>query len=247
MILRKGMYSVLTRATLNFVNRQYIGYLQMLRQQDSTRISTDSNGNNTESESPQSGTSYGEATRTAGVDIQRELNRLEEIILDSPRIPLTRRTLVDEEQLLDQLDLVRLNLPLAFQEAELIVRHKDELIQEAELYAQEIIEAAEQRASELLNEMGLIQQAKVEADQLRQQVQLDCEAIQQATIAEIEQIRYQAQQELAEMRARAIAESEEIQNGADDYADHALDNIEQQLTEMLRVIRNGRQQLDNNN
>ncbi|WP_202796251.1 MULTISPECIES: hypothetical protein [Kamptonema] len=168
------------------------------------------------------------------------------MVLDSPRIPLTRRTLVDEEQLLDQLDLVRLNLPIAFQEAELIIRHKDELVQEAELYAQEIIAAAEQRASELLNEMGLIQQAKVEADQLRQQVQLDCEAIQQATIAEIEQIRYQAQQELEEMRARAIAECEEIQNGADDYADHALDNIEQQLTEMLRVIRNGRQQLDSN-
>ncbi|OCR02775.1 hypothetical protein BCD67_18100 [Oscillatoriales cyanobacterium USR001] len=217
----------------------------MLRQQDLTRIEVDSNTNSTENESPQGGTSWEDTTRTAGVDIQRELNRLEEIILDSPRIPLTRRTLVDEEQLLDQLDLVRLNLPIAFQEADLILRHKDELIQEAELYAQEIIELAEQRASELLNEMGLIQQAKIEADQLRLQVQLDCEAIQQATIAEIEQIRYQAQQELEEMRARAIAECEEIQNGADDYADRALDNIEQQLTEMLRVIRNGRQQLDN--
>ncbi|NEQ38577.1 MAG: hypothetical protein F6K40_20825 [Okeania sp. SIO3I5] len=153
------------------------------------------------------------------------------------------RTLIDEEQLLDQLDIVRLNLPVAFQEAEMIVRHKDEILQEAELYAEEIIENAEQRADQILNEMGLVQQAKLEADQLRNQVQQDCEAIQQATIAEIEQIRYQAQQELEEMRARAIAESDEIQNGADDYADHVLDSIEQQLTDMLQVIRNGRQQL----
>lgn len=218
----------------------------MLRQQDSARIEPDTNGHSSESESSPSGVSYGEPTRTTGVDIQRELNRLEEIILDSPRIPLTRRTLVDEEQLLDQLDLVRLNLPIAFQEAEIIIRHKDEIVQEAELYAQEIIEAAEQRAAELLNEMGLIQQAKIEADQLRQQVQLDCEAIQQATIAEIEQMRYLAEQELAEIRARTLAECEEIQNGADDYADHVLDGIEQQLSEMLRVIRNGRQQLDGN-
>ncbi|MGE5660256.1 MAG: DivIVA domain-containing protein [Actinomycetota bacterium] len=216
----------------------------MLRQQDSSRIEPDSNGRSTDSESLSGGTSYGDAGRTPSVDIQQELNRLEEIILDSPRIPLTRRTLVDEEQLLEQLDLVRLNLPLAFQEAEIIIRHKDEILQEAELYAQEILDSAEQRASEILNEMGLIQQAKVEADQLRQQVQLDCEAIQQATIAEIEQIRYQAQQELEEMRARAIAECEEIQNGADDYADRVLSNIEQQLGDMLRVIRNGRQQLD---
>ncbi len=205
----------------------------MLRQ-NSANIEPEVNGQNVEGE-PTSG--------SPGVDIQRELNRLEEIILDSPRIPFVGRTLIDEEQLLDQLDIVRLNLPVAFQEVEMIVRHKDEILQEAELYAEEIIENAEQRASQILNEMGLVQQAKVEADQLRNQVQLDCEAIQQATIAEIEQIRYQAQQELEEMRARAIAECDEIQNGADDYADHVLDSIEQQLTDMLKVIRNGRQQL----
>ena len=184
------------------------------------------------------------AIGTPGVDIQRELNRLEDIVLDSPTIPLMGRTLVDEEQLLEQLDIIRLNLPIAFQEAEIIVRHKDEILQEAELYAEEIVEAAEQKAARILNEMGLVQQAKVEADQLRQQVQLDCEAIQKATISEIEQIRYQAQQELDQMRARAIAESDEIQNGADDYADRVLGSIEQQLSEMLQVIHNGRRQLD---
>lgn len=181
---------------------------------------------------------------TPGVDIQRELNRLEEMILNSPQIIWTGRTLVDEEQLLEQLDIVRLNLPIAFQEAEIIVRHKDEVLQEAELYAEEIIEAAEERAGQILNEIGLVQQAKMEADRLRQQVQLDCEAIQKATITEIEQIRYQAQQELEQMRGRAIAECDEIQNGADDYADHVLGNIEQQLSDMLQVIRNGRRQLD---
>jgi cell division septum initiation protein DivIVA len=166
------------------------------------------------------------------------------MILNSPQIPLTGRTLVDEEQLLEQLDIVRLNLPIALQEAEIIVRHKDEILQEAELYAEEIIEAAEERAGQILNEIGLVQQAKMEADRLRQQVHLDCEAIQKATITEIEQIRYQAQQELEQMRARAIAECDEIQNGADDYADHVLGNIEQQLSDMLQVIRNGRRHLD---
>jgi hypothetical protein len=217
----------------------------MLRQQEPTRIEPNNTGRSTENEPAQHPAAFGDDTRTAGVDIQRELNRLEEIVLDSPRIPMTRRTLVDEEQLLDQLDLVRINLPIAFQEAELIIRHKDDLLQEAELYAQEVIEAAEQRAAELLNDMGLIQQAKVEADQLRQQVLLDCEAIQQATVAEVEQIRYQAQEELAEMRASAMAECEEIQNGADDYADQVLDDIEHKLNDALRVVRNGRQQLDN--
>ena len=211
----------------------------MLRQETTSRIEPEPNGLLVENETP--------VSSSAAIDIQRELNRLEEMILDSPRIPLTRRTLVDEEQLLDQLDLIRLNLPSAFQESDIIVRHKDEILQEAEEYAQEIIAAAEQRAAQILNEMGLIQQARSEADQLRQQVQLECETLQQQTLTEIEQIRYRVQQEIEEMRSRTVAECEEIQNGADDYADHVLGSIEQQLNEMMRVIRNGRQQLNDNN
>ncbi|WAL60957.1 hypothetical protein [Thermocoleostomius sinensis] len=189
---------------------------------------------------------YGEATRTGGIDIQQELNKLEELILDSPRIPLSRRTLVDEEQLLDQLDLVRLNLPSAFQEATEILLHKEEVLLEAEQYAQEIIADAERRAAQILDEMGLVRQAELEAQHIRQQVQQDCEQMQQQTLIEIEQIRRQAQQDLEEMHRMAIAECEEIQRGADEYADSVLQDMEQQLAEMMRVVRNGRQQIQMN-
>ncbi len=207
----------------------------MLRQESTPQIQPEQNVLTPEIEPTPSG--------TPGIDIQRELNRLEEMILDSPRVPLTRRTMVDEEQLLDQLDLIRLNLPSAFQEADIIARHKDEILQEAEEYAQEILEAAERRATQILNEMGIIQQAQAEADQLRQQVQIDCDTLQQQTLSEVEQIRYQVQQEIDQMRSRSISECQEIQRGADEYADHVLGTIEQQLSDMLRVIHNGRQQL----
>ena len=49
------------------------------------------------------------------VDIQEELNRLEDMVLSSMRIPLTGRTLIDEDKLLEQLDFIRLSLPAVFQ------------------------------------------------------------------------------------------------------------------------------------
>lgn len=168
------------------------------------------------------------------------------MILDSPRIPLSRRTLIDEEQFLDQLDLVRLSLPEAFHEAEEIVRQKDEILVQAEQYAQEMIEAAEQRAAQIMNESGIIRQAELEAQQIRQQVQQECEAAQQQTIAEIERTRRQAQQDLEEMQRLAIEECEDIQAGADQYADKVLRDMEAQMAEMMRIIRNGRQQLQIN-
>ena len=150
---------------------------------------------------------------------------------------------MDEEALLAQLDLIRESLPTAFEDAEKIVRQREEILLAAEEYAQEIMETAERRADQLLDEMGIIQQAELEASQIRELVQQECEVIQEQTLAEIERMRLQAQQELEQMRQLALVECEDIQNGADDYADAVLTNIEQQLTDMLRVIRNGRQQL----
>jgi len=210
---------------------------------NSSRLDPDDEEPINQRESSQSGFSSGDATRTGGVDIQRELNRLEEIILDSPRIPLTRRTFVDEEQLLEQLDIVRINLPDAFQDAEAVIRHKEEIFLQAEQYAQEIIEEAERRADQILDELGIIRRAEIEANQIRQSVQEECEAFQEQTLRETERMRLQAQQELEQMRQMTLAECEDIQNGADDYADRVLKNIEQQLGDMLKVIRNGRQQL----
>lgn len=188
-------------------------------------------------------TNTADSGRAGRVNIQQELNRLEEIVLDSPRIPLSRRTLIDEERVLEQLDLVRLSLPEALQAAEDIMRHRDELLVQSEQYAQDIIEQAEQRAAQILNEMGIVRQAEREADQIRQQVQSECEAARDQTIADIERMRKQARQELETLQRETLEDCEAIQRGADEYADGLLGDMESKLAEMLRVIRNGRGQL----
>lgn len=175
------------------------------------------------------------------MDIQQELEKLEAMILDSPR--LFNRTLVNEEQLLEQLEHIQLHLPGAFEEAKRIVMEKEGLLREAEEFAEEIIETAKQTATRMVDEMGLIQQAEAEMKQLRQRTQRECEQAQEQTLVEIERLRRQAQQDIEEMRQRALAECAEIQSGADLYADRVLGDMEKQLSDMMRVIRNGRQRL----
>ncbi|NJN31499.1 MAG: hypothetical protein HC824_14550 [Synechococcales cyanobacterium RM1_1_8] len=165
------------------------------------------------------------------------------MILDSPRLPLTGKTLVDEEQLLDQLDLIRLNLPGAFQMAQEVISRREEVVMEAENYGRQLIAGAEARAQDLTDELGIVRQAELEAKQIRQQVQQECEALREQVLAEVEQIRANAKKELEMMRRTAIDESEEIQRGADEYADKVLQDMEARLGEMTRIIRNGRQQL----
>jgi F0F1-type ATP synthase membrane subunit b/b' len=163
------------------------------------------------------------------------------MILDSPRF--FGRTFLDEERIIEQLDQIRLSLPDAFHEADSIVRHKEEIFLQAEQYAQEIIDTADRRSTQLMNESTIVRQSEMQAQQIRQRVQQECESIREQTIAEIDRMRQQAQQELEEMQRMAIAECESIQAGADDYADRTLHDMESQLGEMLRIVRNGRQQL----
>ena len=207
-------------------------------------LESNHNGNNPTPREYVNGISpNGNPASSEGVDIQQELNRLEEIVLSSLRIPLTGRTLVDEDKLLEQLDFVRLSLPTVFQEALDILAQKDEILLEAEEYGQQVVDVAQAKRAQILAESDIVRQAQREADQLRRQVQQDCEAMMQETLTEIERKRRACQQELEEMRQTAIAQAQEIEDGADKYADNVLGNIEQDIQEMLTIITNGRKQL----
>ncbi|QLE55932.1 DivIVA domain-containing protein [Nostoc sp. TCL26-01] len=201
------------------------------------------NGNYPASPEYSNGIPPGDPPGTGRVDIQQELDHLEEIILSSFRVPLTGRTLVDEEKLLEQLDYIRVSLPAVFQEAAAIIEQKQEILLEAEEYGQQLVDAAQAKRAQILAESDIVRQAQQEAEQLRRQVQQECEEMMKETLNEIDRKRRACQQELEEMRQTAIAHAQDIENGADEYADHVLEGIEQDIKDMLRIITNGRQQL----
>lgn len=184
------------------------------------------------------------ANRSQGLALQQQLQQLEEIIvLDGLKMPMTRRTLVDEEKLLAQLLAVERSIPETVQAAESILQNRDEILARAQRYAQETVESAQKRAAQIADELTIIQQAEKEAQRLRQQVQEEVDVIRQRSVSEIERVRRQTQQEIEAMRHAAQAECEQIQRDADCYADQTLKDLEAQLSHMLNVIQNGRQHL----
>jgi hypothetical protein len=96
---------------------------------------------------------------------------LTEIILASPRVPFTGRTLIDEDQLLDQLDAIRLNLPPAFRQAVQVLQQRQDLIADAEHYVENLLATAERQSAQILDELGILRQAEEMAQQLKAQTQ----------------------------------------------------------------------------
>ncbi len=176
------------------------------------------------------------------LNLHRELDKLEDIILESgPRI--IGRTVIDEEQVCQQIDHVRLSVPESIAQAEEILRYKQDLVAQAQQYAEEIIQAAERRASQLVEESVILRQIEQEGNQLRRQVQAECEELRNQTLNEVNQVRRQAQKDLEAMEKRVTAEVQEMQRGADDYSDQVLGSLESQLLDMLKIVQNGRQEL----
>ncbi|MGF1520958.1 MAG: hypothetical protein ACFBSF_01390 [Leptolyngbyaceae cyanobacterium] len=177
------------------------------------------------------------------LDIQQSLDVLEELILESPRVPLSRRTLVDEDKLLEQLDRIRLNLPSVFQEAMQIVQQRDRILGSAEQQAQDMLNAVEQEATRRLQEMGIVQRAEEQARHVQQKLQQDCEALRSQTMAEIEQWQEAARQHWETTKQQSEAECQALKQEADVYAAQVLQRVEHQLSEMLQIVYNGRRSL----
>jgi predicted GNAT family acetyltransferase len=172
------------------------------------------------------------------------LDRLEETILNSPRVPLTGKTMVNEDDLLEQLDAIRLNLPDVVAMAQEILQYKEQIIKDAQQQVQQIVADANQRAYHVANELGIIERSEREANQLRQVAIAECEQLRQQAVAEVERVRHHNIQEMERMRQKTTLECQQIQDGADEYADRILHSMEHQLSDILQAIQRGRQKLD---
>lgn len=179
-------------------------------------------------------------------DINAEIDQLEELIFSSFRIPLINKILIDEDKVNNQLDLIRINIPEVLEEAMSIIDQKTQIINDAQIYAQKMVENAQRKAAQLLDESRIVQQAETQSSEIRRRVQQDCEKLQHKTINDVEKMRQKIQQEAFKTRQQAIIEAEEIQTDADKYADKMLLRLEKQLAEMLRIVNNGRQEISRN-
>ena len=155
-------------------------------------------------------------------NIEIELNSLIELILNSTNIPLTEFTIVERDLLLEQLNLIKENLPLDLATAIEIANSRQQIIAEAESYAFLVVKSAEEQASKILKDSEILRQAELDGAKIRLKTERECE----------------------ELKQNAIAECQSIQIEADNYADDVLGDIEHKLQQMLKIIQNGRQQLD---
>jgi cell division septum initiation protein DivIVA len=94
------------------------------------------------------------------VDILYLLDQLEEVLGSGSRLPFTSRTLVDEQEVLDILDQIRVSIPEEIKAARRLTQERDRLLSDARADADRILRDAEAEAASRLSEHALVRAAE---------------------------------------------------------------------------------------
>jgi cell division septum initiation protein DivIVA len=146
-------------------------------------------------------------------DIYHLIDRLERLLNESWRMPLSVYLVINEDDFLDVIDQMRTAIPREIKDGEKIQRERERIVAQAEEESERIVQLAKEEASGLVQEHELIQLAEQRAN----------------TILE------RAGREAAVLKA----EADEYARGVLLSLDDQLHLMEDQIATLLSTVRNG--------
>ncbi|HML97273.1 MAG TPA: hypothetical protein PKD75_02225 [Tepidiformaceae bacterium] len=154
------------------------------------------------------------------------IDTLEELVIQSRRLPVGGNLVVDRKRMLDVIDQMRLAVPADLRQAQQVLESRDQIIEEAHQAARATIDRAEQERRRRLDESAIVR----EAEDRSQQMLMDAEARARQVIAEADATAAAHLSEAAEAASKQL-------DDADQYAFEVLRRLENQLQAFLESIR----------
>jgi cell division septum initiation protein DivIVA len=146
-------------------------------------------------------------------DITHLIDRLERLLNESWRMPLSAYLVINEDDFLDVIDQMRTAIPKEIREAEKIQRERERLIAQAEEEADRIVKLAQEDADRLIDEHEIIQGAAKREQTIIERAQREAEVLKGE----------------ADEYARSVLISLNEQLGA----------VDNQIAVLLKTVRNG--------
>jgi vacuolar-type H+-ATPase subunit H len=132
------------------------------------------------------------------VDILYLLDQLEEVLGGGSHLPLTSRTLVDEQEILDILDQIRVSIPDEIKAARRLTQERDQLLADARGEADRLVHEAEEHVATRLAEHHLVRSAEGRAAEIEERALEEAERMRRET----EAYAYRVMQRLREQVAQ---------------------------------------------
>ncbi len=170
--------------------------------------------------------------REAAIDIQHLIDRLEEMVGESRRLPLGGSVVIDRRRLLDLIDQMRVAIPTEVREARGIVDQQEEVLARARQEAEKVLSEAEAQVEERLEENQVVKAAEERARELIRQAE-----------EKVSTMVREAEEQVKARLTQAEAAADQQMDEADRYALEMLRKLETQLTSFTTTVQAGIQTL----
>jgi len=154
------------------------------------------------------------------------IDTLEELVIQARRLPVGGNLVVDRKRMLDVIDQMRLAVPADLRQAQQLLEHREQILNEAHQTAQQTVERGEHERARLVEENAIFR----EAQERSQQLLMDAEARARTAIAEADATAAAHLSEAAEAASKQL-------DDADQYAIEVLRRLEAQMQAFLDSIR----------
>lgn len=105
------------------------------------------------------------------------VDEIEDLLCSAVRVPLTSKAIVDQEQCLATLDVIRANWPLEVLQAQRVLAKEGKVLEQAEVEAEQIKQRAERQASLIMDQNQLVKMADVRAREVIEAAQQEADQI----------------------------------------------------------------------
>jgi len=146
-------------------------------------------------------------------DIYHLIDRLERLLADSMRVPLSAYLIVNEDDFLDVIDQMRTAIPQQIKDGERLQRERERIVAQAEEQASHIVQKARDDARTLVVEHDLSRAAEDRATEIKERARREAEVLK--------------------------AEATEYARSVLDRLDRQLNEVEGNIANLLVTVRNG--------
>ena len=140
------------------------------------------------------------------MDILHLVDRLEELVNEGRRLPLSNKVMVDEQKIWDLIDQMRISIPEEVKKAKRTNQERDRIIAQAHEEAARMVDLKREEAAAMVSEHELTQAAEERATTIVERAKRDAESLR----AEADEYVIQVLESLGADLERAL---KEVRNG----------------------------------
>lgn len=146
------------------------------------------------------------------MDILNLLERIEDIIEEASKFPLSNKVMIDKDEILEVINEIRLKLPDEINRASWVAKERQRILNEAQSEADELIEKVKEQQKYLVEENEITRQAQKFADQIIQEAERKANDMKMGAYSYSDEILSKLQEKIREINSIIEQNREVLKN-----------------------------------